>query len=102
LPNLSVGTTYSGLDVDKTNPAQYPTTTPIVGDKYVATDTNKMYVLSELPYTNAAFWIELSFGGVSSVNGYTGAVSLITDDIAEGVEKFFDSGITTYKSNQTN
>jgi len=52
-----------------------------------------MYVLSDLPYTNSAFWIQLAFGGVSSVNGQTGAVSLNTDSITEGVDKYFASGV---------
>ena len=61
-----------------------------------------MYVLSDLPFTQAGSWIELLFGGVSSVNGYVGAVSLNTDDITEGTDKFFASRLTQYKANQAN
>ena len=61
-----------------------------------------MYVLSDLPYTSASLWIQLLFGGVSSVNGQTGAVSLTTDDIAEGTDKYFASGVAQYKNNTAN
>lgn len=94
--------TYSGLDAEKTQLSHYPTTQPVVGDKFIATDTNKMYVLSALPFTSAGLWVELLFGGVNSVNGYSGAVSLTTDDIAEGVDKYFASGIAQYKSSAAN
>ena len=61
-----------------------------------------MYVLSDLPFTSSALWIQLSFGGVASVNGYTGAVSLTTDDITEGTDKYFAGGLTQYKNNSAN
>ena len=40
MPPLPVGITYAGLDADKSNPGNYPVTTPVVGDKYIATDSN--------------------------------------------------------------
>ena len=92
-----MGTTYSGFNVDKTNPAQYPVTTPIVGDRYISTDLQIEEVLTALPYTFAGNWIELTSGGVISVNTLTGTVSLTTDNIPEGADKYFDSGITDYK-----
>ncbi len=36
------------------------------------------------------------------MNSLTGAVSLNTDDIPEGVDKYFESGITDYKANYAN
>ena len=44
----------------------------------------------------------MSTGNVDSVNSKTGIVSLNTDDIPEGTNKYFNSGITTYKANNTN
>jgi len=44
----------------------------------------------------------LSSGGVDSVNAQTGTVSLTTDDIPEGVDKYFASGISDYKANHAN
>jgi hypothetical protein len=44
----------------------------------------------------------LTSGGVDSVNGNTGTVFLNTDDIPEGVDKFFGTGIADYKINQAN
>lgn len=41
-------------------------------------------------------------GGVLSVNTQTGTVSLTTDDIPEGADKYFESGINDYKTNQAN
>ena len=39
---------------------------------------------------------------MDSVNGQSGVVSLSTDDIAEGVDKYFASGISAYKQNEAN
>jgi hypothetical protein len=41
-------------------------------------------------------------GGVLSVNTLTGVVSLNTDNIPEGVDKYFESGIAGYKLNNSN
>lgn len=36
------------------------------------------------------------------MNSLTGAVSLNTDDIPEGVDKYFQSGVTDYKASLAN
>ena len=41
-------------------------------------------------------------GGVDSVNTKTGVVLLTTDDIPEGVDKYFNNGIVDYKLNNAN
>ncbi len=57
LPALQIGVTYTGLDSEKTNPLHYPSTTPIVGDRYIALDLAVQYVLTAVPYTNSVNWI---------------------------------------------
>lgn len=63
------------------------------GDIAVVTSENKTYILSGEPATTASNWTELLFptGAVSSVNGYTGAVTLTTNDIAEANDKLYVS-----------
>ena len=55
-----------------------------------------LYVLNSLPLTDNANWTQISFGGVTSIQGQTGTVSLNTDDIPEGANKYFDAGISQY------
>ena len=90
------------MDVNKTNPANYPLNTPIPGDRYIAVDTSFQYILSANPYTNNTKWILLSPGGVDSINTKTGIVLLDTSDIPEGTNKYFNSGITAYKATDAN
>ena len=40
----------------------------------------------------------MTSGGVDSVNGKTGTVNLTTDDIPEGADKYFNTGIADYKA----
>ena len=56
------------------------------GDVAVRTDVNKTYILQEEPASTAENWIEMltPTDAVLSVNGKTGAVTLTTDDVAEG------------------
>ena len=75
--------------MDKSNPAHYPTNTPIAGDRYIATDVGFQYILTTGPFTNDSNWIALTTGGVDSVNGQTGVVSLNTDNVLEGSNKYF-------------
>jgi hypothetical protein len=56
-----------------------------------------------VPFTSAGNWILLTQGGVTSVNGLQGVVSLSTDDIGQGiVNQYFASGIQDYKTNAAN
>jgi hypothetical protein len=57
-----------------------------------------MYILSEEPYTANANWIQLASGGVDSINGLTGVVSLTTTNVPEGIHKYFETGISDYKA----
>ena len=73
------------------------------GDQYIATDTGYIYILKEVPFTSGSNWVLLTQSGVTSVNGLQGIVSLSSDDITEGVvNKYFDSGISSYKSTLAN
>lgn len=56
------------------------------GDIAIRSDANKTYILKAAPATNAENWTMLKTptDGVLSVNGKTGAVTLNTDDVAEG------------------
>ena len=81
IPSFPVGSVFYGLDIDKINPISYPVTSPIIGDRYIATDSGLQYVLVADPYTLGGNWVLLSTGGVNSVNAQTGIVSLTTDDI---------------------
>lgn len=98
LSSVPMNATYSGLDASKTLPIQYPLTTPIVGDRYIATDTALIYILVDEPYTTNANWLLLSSGGVDSVNGLVGTVLLTTSHIPEGSNKYFATGISDYKA----
>jgi len=64
-----------------------------VGSMAIRTDNSKNYVLSVLPASNLANWIELSTPtSVTSVNGNAGpAVTLTTNDIAEGANNKYYS-----------
>ncbi len=72
------------------------------GDVCVRTDENKSYIA--LNATNGAMtdWQELLTpnDSVTSVNGYTGVVSLDTDDISEGTTNLYytDARVSTYLS----
>ena len=56
------------------------------GDVCVRTDLEKSFILKQAPASTVGNWIELDSptDAVQSVNGKTGAVTLVTDDIAEG------------------
>lgn len=72
------------------------------GDVAVQTDISKTFIMNGSGDGSlTAHWTEILTGGaVISVNGFTGAVSLDSDDIAEGVSNFywtqarFDSAFT--------
>lgn len=57
-----------------------------VGDVAIRSDISKSFILREAPASTAANWLELlsPVSPVLSVNGKTGAVTLNTDDVAEG------------------
>lgn len=64
----------------------------VEGSIAIRTDNNKSYVLSSIPATTAANWVELrSPGSITSINGESGPnVILTTDKIAEGTNaKYF-------------
>lgn len=57
-----------------------------VGDVAIRTDINKTFILAADPASTLANWKEIltPAAPVQSVNGKTGAVTLTTDDVAEG------------------
>jgi len=61
------------------------------GDIAIRTDLHTTLILISLPYSNVSNWQELltPLATVQSVNGKTGIVTLSTDDIAEGNNKYF-------------
>ena len=61
------------------------------GDTAYVQDSQKAYKLVGLPPDNPLNWKELnSAAGVISINGFTGAVSMSSDDLPEGiVNKYF-------------
>lgn len=61
------------------------------GDVAVRSDISKSFILKQTPASTAANWVELRTpaDAVLSVNGKTGAVTLTTDDIAEGSTKLY-------------
>jgi hypothetical protein len=63
----------------------------VVGSIAIRTDNSKNYVLSGLPASTLANWLELLMPvSVSSVNGHTESnISLTTTDIAEGTNLYF-------------
>ena len=105
IDSLQLGGTFSGADAQKTNqlnPA-YSSQQPITGDQYITTDTGSIYILKATPFTTAGNWVLLTQGGVTSVNGLQGVVSLSSDNIGEGiVNQYFQSGIAAYKTSIAN
>lgn len=67
------------------------------GDVAVRTDVNKTFILKVAPATTLANWVELETptDAVTSVNGFTGAVTLTTSEVAEGSNLYF----TTARAN---
>ena len=61
------------------------------GDVAVRSDINKSFILKATPASILGNWVELKTptDAVISVNGKTGAVTLTTDDIAEGSTKLY-------------
>lgn len=57
-----------------------------VGDTAVRTDVNQSFMLQSLPASTLGNWIQLltPTAPVQSVNGFTGTVTLITDNVNEG------------------
>jgi hypothetical protein len=75
----------------------------VTGDQYIATDSGSIYILKDNPFTTTGNWVLLTQGGVMSVNGLQGVVSLSTDDVPEGLgSKYFASGISAYKTTTAN
>jgi hypothetical protein len=72
---------FTGIDAQKTsqlNPA-YVSSQPVAGDQYIAQDTGFIYILGAVPFTSPSNWIQLTQGGVISVNGAQGVVVLSAD-----------------------
>lgn len=67
------------------------------GDVAIRTDISKTFILKQTPASTSANWVELKTptDAVISVNGKTGAVVLTTDDVAEGVNKYFTDARAT-------
>jgi hypothetical protein len=65
--------------------------TAVAGDMSIRTDENKTYVLQSLPANNVNNWVELpsQTAPVTSVNGFTGNVSISTSNVAEGTNQYF-------------
>jgi len=61
------------------------------GDVAVRTDTSESYILSNTPATTLGNWVKLlnPTSPVLSVNGQTGAVNLLTTNIAEGTNLYY-------------
>ena len=61
------------------------------GDVAVRSDVSETYVLSATPASTLSNWVKLltPTAPVLSVNGQTGAVSLITTDVTEGTNLYF-------------
>ena len=61
------------------------------GDVAVRSDINKSFILKQTPASTLGNWVELRTptDTVISVNGKTGAVTLTTDDVAEGSTKLY-------------
>lgn len=75
--------TISSTNVVASDAAMVALSNATVGSIAVRTDVNKNYVLSAIPASTLANWIELLTPGapVQTVNGYTGSVSLVKSDI---------------------
>lgn len=67
------------------------------GDVAIRTDISKTFILKQTPASTLENWVELKTptDAVISVNGKTGAVVLTTDDLAEGVNKYFTDARAT-------
>ena len=79
LPPVTLSSTnVVGSDADMT-----ALSSATVGSIAVRTDVNKNFVLSNLPASNLANWIELltPAAPVQAVNGYTGSVNLAKSDV---------------------
>jgi hypothetical protein len=65
----------------------------VVGSIAIRTDNSRNYVLSASDPTLLSNWLELLMpAAVSSVNGYTtGSITLISSDIAEGTNLYFNN-----------
>lgn len=62
----------------------------VKGDVGVSTTTNKSFILAEDDPTVLSNWVELlTSPSVASVNGFTGSVTLDTDDVAEGGTNYY-------------
>lgn len=63
----------------------------VVGDMCVRTDSSISYVLQIANPSNPASWVKLltPAAPVSSVNGFTGSVSLLTSNISEGGTSYY-------------
>ena len=76
----------------------------VVGSISIRTDVSKNFVLGTSDYSNVNNWIELATpSAVTSVNGNAGpAVSLLTDNIVEGVNnKYFTNTLSRNAINAT-
>lgn len=65
-----------------------------IGDVAVRTDVNQNFILQNVPASTLGNWVQLltPAAPVQSVNGFTGTVSLSTDNVSEGsTNKYFTS-----------
>ena len=87
IPSISFSSGY----VVTSQSAMLALSSAVVGSIAIRTDNSKNYVLSGLPATTLANWLELLMPvSVSSVNGHTESnITLTTTDIAEGANLYF-------------
>lgn len=62
-----------------------------IGDIAIRLDVEKTFILQKTPASILENWVMMPspVGGVSSVNGHTGVVTLFTSDIDEGSNKYY-------------
>ena len=78
--------TLSSTSVVASDAAMTALSNATLGSIAIRTDVNKNYVLSVLPASSLANWIELltPAAPVQSVNGYTGSVNILKSDLGLG------------------
>ena len=89
IPSISFSSGY----VVTSQSAMLALSNAVVGSIAIRTDNSKNYVLSGLPASTLANWLELLMPvSVSSVNGRTESnITLTTTDIAEGTNLYFNN-----------
>jgi hypothetical protein len=89
IPSISFSSGY----VVTSQTAMLALSNAVVGSIAIRTDNSKNYVLSGLPASTLANWLELLMPvSVSSVNGHTESnITLTTTDIAEGTNLYYNN-----------